>query len=139
MLWSSNVKIRVRRTNCMGWVYFIRCDLAPAVKIGWAFNPLSRLAELQIGVPVDLKIVTAKPGSLRTEQALHRDLAPLRLRGEWFKTEGAVLQLMEATLKEYGPTPWAPPPPPDPFAFHHLRRLMTFESEKWVKPAPWTP
>lgn len=67
-----------------GNVYFIRdCSF---VKIGYAEEPESRLAELQCGNPRKLELAAVLPDvEMQIEQLFHRVFARYRHRGEWFK------------------------------------------------------
>lgn len=73
------------------YVYFIQeklGELAP-VKIGVAKNPEVRLAELQIGNPRKLILLTqigpvSQKRAYHLEKQLHRKLKRHKLRGEWF-------------------------------------------------------
>lgn len=79
-------------------VYFIRCG--DHLKIGYAKNPKQRLADLQVGSPLDLTLLGAvkcddAPG---VEFALHRAFAQYRVRGEWFECVPAVEATVDAIL-----------------------------------------
>lgn len=75
----------------IGYVYFIRAAELGMVKIGWTNkSPLQRLAELATASPVELALVCAMHGSYKQEQELHATFAALRVRGEWFREEGAL-------------------------------------------------
>ena len=64
-------------------IYFITQG-GEYVKIGVAINPESRMAELQTGNPVELKLWLVLPGGLKEERLLHHKLGASRVRGEWF-------------------------------------------------------
>ena len=69
------------------------------IKIGIAKNAKARLAELQVGNPMPLKLRrtwTVAPGRMprHTEAEFHRVLKEWRVRGEWF----------EAAALDYVPT-----------------------------------
>lgn len=76
-------------------VYFIEAEGLGVVKIGSAGHVQSRMASLQTGCPVKLRV----RGTFTTDDAntmesnLHRDFAHLRLHGEWFKLEGELIDL----------------------------------------------
>lgn len=67
------------------FVYFIQAGEGGPIKIGWAYNPSARMSELQIGNPVDLRIIGAVYGDGELESELHRKFRRLKLRGEWFR------------------------------------------------------
>lgn len=79
-----------------GYVYIIHGGTG-LCKIGMTTgDPYKRIAELQTGSPVELKIIailaTDKPQEL--EQALHKDFTHRRKQGEWF-------QLTEADFAKF--------------------------------------
>lgn len=53
-------------------------------KVGYAANPQRRLAELQIGSPLWLSLVSTIDGDVSLEQRIHSSLRVFRLHGEWF-------------------------------------------------------
>lgn len=65
-------------------IYFIKAG--EFVKIGYcAADPKARRAQLQVGNPVDLRLIAIKEGDMAEEAVWHRRFAHLRVRGEWFK------------------------------------------------------
>ncbi len=68
------------------YVYAIRNKTTRRVKLGISQNPERRLKELQIGNDCELELVAFRKAENRfkDEKALHRENAPLRVRGEWF-------------------------------------------------------
>jgi len=75
-------------------VYVIGWRKQGPVKIGTAFNPVARLAELQCGSPYRLRIWFAAvvPAGLahRAEVGCHRTLKASRMTGEWFSVTAMV-------------------------------------------------
>jgi hypothetical protein len=69
-----------------GFVYFI--SGGGLIKIGRAFNPFSRLKDLQLGSPVKLTLGCAVPGGADLEGTLHQFFAAERQHGEWFHPSG---------------------------------------------------
>lgn len=75
-----------------GFVYFVapealfhRDEYDALVKIGFTRgNPHARLAALQTGSPVHLKLWAYADGSPELEKAFHNTFAGLRSHGEWF-------------------------------------------------------
>lgn len=65
-------------------IYAVRDSLASAVKVGYSDNPSSRLSSLQTANPRTLARLGCIEGNQQEEQALHRELAPYHIRGEWF-------------------------------------------------------
>jgi hypothetical protein len=66
-------------------VYFIQAEGGGPIKIGVTTGSAeTRLASLQTGSPVKLRIVTTTPGDPALERKLHHRFAAHRLHGEWF-------------------------------------------------------
>lgn len=83
----------------MGTVYFIRETVSGHVKIGWTSGrPASRLKALQTAHPHDLVLICSIPGDKATERALHEKYAHLRLRGEWFRYDTDLRELIVAQV-----------------------------------------
>lgn len=79
----------------MSFVYFVQADYLRhgrpgPVKIGRAKNVAARIYELQISCPEQLTLLFSVDcgdqhrGASRLEAKLHRELADLHIRGEWF-------------------------------------------------------
>jgi Meiotically up-regulated gene 113 len=84
-----------RVSKSVSFVYFIYNQDSNAIKIGWARNVQTRLAELQTASPIKLKLL--KTIQLETpteaqslEKQLHRHFAQLRIQGEWFQADPAL-------------------------------------------------
>jgi hypothetical protein len=79
----------------MSWIYVIApIEDEAMVKIGWAKDPVRRMAALQTANPWTLQILGVMAGTVLQEKALHRRLKHLRIRGEWFRREGDVLDIL---------------------------------------------
>lgn len=65
-------------------VYLVGCARLTPVKIGLAVDPVRRLACLQTGSPVALKLLWHTQGGPALEGALHKRFAKYRIHGEWF-------------------------------------------------------
>lgn len=76
------------------WVYFIQAATGD-VKIGYAGNPRSRMADMQTAHSKPLKLLGAIPGDMTVERSLHKKFAHLRLMGEWFKPEPILMSFIE--------------------------------------------
>jgi hypothetical protein len=85
----------------IGYVYAV--ESGDAVKIGWAKDPVRRLSELRVGSPVLLRLVGVMKADRMREKEIHAACDKWRIRGEWFKNEGAVLSFIER-LESYPPT-----------------------------------
>lgn len=77
-------------------IYFIQADGVGHVKIGFTANDDAavRLATLQVGSPVPLKLLGTIPGTLGDEKNLHRRFASARVHGEWFRPIPELLALI---------------------------------------------
>ncbi|WP_301121065.1 GIY-YIG nuclease family protein [Mycolicibacterium fortuitum] len=80
------------------WVYFI-ADGAGHVKIGYAVNVAARLAELQCGNVLPLKVLAILKGGCEAERALHERFAEHRVRGEWFRLAPEILDYIASLPK----------------------------------------
>lgn len=63
-------------------VYF--ADAGGQIKIGWSKKVSARLAQLQTGSAVPIKLLGTTPGGRAVERRIHERFAHLRLSGEWF-------------------------------------------------------
>ncbi|MBF2001590.1 MAG: GIY-YIG nuclease family protein [Synechococcales cyanobacterium M58_A2018_015] len=84
------------------FVYFILNETHQAIKIGWAKDLQKRMQSLQTASPVALKLVKAiqvdsSKAAQELEQLLHQQFKELRLSGEWFKAEAALLHYLDET------------------------------------------
>lgn len=77
-------------------VYFIQARTIGLVKIGLARDANSRMKELQIGCPDELVMLgwIEHPRPSAFEAALHRTFSKLRVRGEWYLPDPAILELI---------------------------------------------
>ena len=67
-----------------GRIYFIESGIGGPIKIGFAFNPYSRVRELQCGNPTELHLLGMARWTMYDEKTLHRRFARHRVAGEWF-------------------------------------------------------
>lgn len=72
------------------WVYFIEGEGTGMIKIGVAENPYRRLAYLQIGSPVILRMLATVRGDASIEAELHDRFGESRAHGEWFRSTPAL-------------------------------------------------
>lgn len=92
-------------------LYFIRVKDGP-VKIGRSANVQKRLRMLQCACPYDLLLVGVLRCGGDCEPSFHANLDAYRMRGEWFRWDGLVVQAVEATLSDgrwrtvFGLTEW---------------------------------
>ena len=80
-------------------IYFIGGDEG-AIKIGAALDPERRLASLQCGSPITLRLLAEGPGSERDERVLHQRFAAHRRHGEWFERHPDILAEIERLNQE---------------------------------------
>lgn len=88
---------RARLSALHSWpgarVYFIGTS-DRRVKIGWSYNPEARLRSLQVGSPVELRILKTIHGGPRQEALLHDFYADERLHGEWFTASDRMVRFI---------------------------------------------
>ncbi len=75
-------------------VYFVRCVVTGAIKIGFSEDILARFRDLQSGAPEPLELVHTISGGIQEERRLHRLFASERMHGEWFRAGGMCERLM---------------------------------------------
>jgi hypothetical protein len=84
------------------FVYAIYCPNKNEVKIGYATDPLKRLASLQTGTTDRLDIITTFSGGLEKEKQLHDTLKNYRVSGEWFTYNSKVREaIAKAFIESY--------------------------------------
>jgi hypothetical protein len=95
-------------------VYFAQALGGGPIKIGTTARRVrARLDDLQTGRADELRCLGHLPGDAAVERALHREFAPLRLRGEWFHPAAPLLDFIASCCVP----PWAgddPAAPPEP-------------------------
>ena len=84
-------------------IYFIQMGDDGPIKIGRADSAPRRIAGLQVGNPVELKLV----GVLPEELELHCEFADLALRGEWFSPGERLLEFIERYALKEAPPGWS--------------------------------
>jgi hypothetical protein len=71
-----------------GIVYFVQGHGSGPVKIGYTDRPMDvRLAGLQTGSPVRLRVLATHAGDREMERRLHTMFRDWRLHGEWFRAK----------------------------------------------------
>lgn len=83
-----------------GFIYAI--ESGDAVKIGYAADPVRRVAELNTGCPSRHRLIGFIEGTQNQERRLHSSLRQWRRRGEWFSKDGDVLNFL-ALLPPFKP------------------------------------
>lgn len=75
------------------------------VKFGFSLDPVSRMADMQVGCPVLLELLAFCDGTYPVEQAIHRYLNDSWHHGEWFsrneKVAGVIAAIREDRLKSH--------------------------------------
>jgi hypothetical protein len=74
-----------KHTTERGWIYVIRDVRSNMLKIGFAKNPLVRMAALSTGNPGLLELIAQTPGSMIEEKRLHQRFRDAHHRLEWFR------------------------------------------------------
>ncbi len=68
------------------YIYFIQAgNESRPTKIGWARDPMKRLADMQVAVPDHLRLLATVPGTAKDERELHERFSAGWIRGEWFE------------------------------------------------------
>lgn len=81
-------------------VYFIGCgDGNPFVKIGQTRDLHKRVAALRGANPLEITVLLVMRGSTTEERLLHAAFSEYRERGEWFRNEGELAELLEKSRK----------------------------------------
>lgn len=89
----------MEKTFDTGFIYVIEAVETGLVKIGWtAMDPVKRMAALQVGSPVQLKLRGVINGTPDDESKLHDDFAALHSHGEWFRLSGPVADFIATIL-----------------------------------------
>lgn len=99
------------------FVYLFLADDGPSIfgKIGVAYDPLTRAVSVQVGCPLQIKIIAVVEFSTRwqaerAEKELHAALEDYSARGEWFrfaaKDRSRVNQLMRSALAPFASSAW---------------------------------
>jgi hypothetical protein len=75
-----------------GYEYFVQAGDFGPVKIGWTAGWVwDRIAEIQTGHPDELFLIHCiDDASVADEKRFHERFSNLRLKGEWFRFEGAL-------------------------------------------------
>jgi predicted ATP-dependent serine protease len=104
-------------------IYFLRAG--DAVKIGYSDSPetaIRRLTGFQTANAENLELLAVVPGDRSREAWFHRQWAPLRIRGEWFQADPAMIKNIQelADLQQQQREILMAPIPDTPLAFTDL-------------------
>jgi len=85
-------------------VYLIQCGNLPYYKIGITRNLSKRINQMEIGVPLELKVISyfIIDNAYEVEQALHRKFFKLRKKREWFELEKKDVNFIKNALSVLG-------------------------------------
>lgn len=81
------------------FVYFVYAEKCGMIKIGVTGDLRQRLADLQIGSPERLVILSHVRGNYHVEQYLHGIFERERSHGEWFRVSDRLIQAAEIALE----------------------------------------
>jgi len=106
--WSQDYCLKHRRelrivpeeSFSQRYVYFMLAVGTEKIKIGVAGDVELRLSNLQVGSPYKLLLLVSFPGNELLEKILHNLLKPYKVRGEWFKMDDEVLDVIDIALDE---------------------------------------
>jgi len=92
--------------NNMSYVYFILDPINSCVKIGKSNDVKSRIRDLQIGNPNELKLLATvschdESAAFKFESKLHANYSHLYMRGEWFKYEDSLEKYVLETFESF--------------------------------------
>lgn len=66
-------------------VYFVEMGEGGPIKIGKAVNVQKRVCQLQVGLPLPLRLLAVCDGGRAKEREYHARFASACIRGEWFE------------------------------------------------------
>ena len=83
------------------YIYFVQGESGGAIKIGTTLNPVTRMQSLQTGFPEELKLLAVIPGDAERERKIHEYFGKFRLKGEWFKPEAELINMIDKMKTKY--------------------------------------
>lgn len=84
-----------RRNAVALHLYFIQCGGEDGpIKIGKGTVPRTRLSSLQSGCPYELRLLAVIPTAAGSENPLHERFAAYHIRGEWFRCNPELLEMI---------------------------------------------
>jgi T5orf172 domain len=94
-------------------IYFIQAEGIGHIKIGFTDgeDALVRLANLQTGSPVLLRLLGVMPGGLEAEKYVQEHFADQHVHGEWFRADDALLRFVQEHAGPVRPDLCATAPP----------------------------
>lgn len=101
-------------------LYFIRSG--QYVKIGISEAPQRRIASIQTSNPDELEVLAVVEGGAQLEAEMHRRFAALHYRGEWFRDDTTIRQVIAGMQTLTSRKPLKEPPPLDNWHFEIKRK-----------------
>jgi hypothetical protein len=77
------------------WVYFVQVEHDGPIKIGTTNRLDERIKSLQTASPYKLRLLAKYEGSHAQERRLHVLYAEYRIRGEWFRPNQSLMELID--------------------------------------------
>ena len=77
-------------------VYFLRAGKTGPIKIGYTKGFAPALPQMQRGNHEPLVILSVIDGDMSKEKEFHRRFAAWRLRGEWFRAENPLIEMINS-------------------------------------------
>jgi hypothetical protein len=82
-------------------VYFLQAGDDGPIKIGHTTRPVQdRIDKLQVGNAYELRLIGTIEAHAPYERVLHRKFKHIRMRGEWYRPEVELLQLIQALASQ---------------------------------------
>lgn len=81
--------------DAVGWVYFLKAEGVPRIKIGFSQDMQKRLRDIQGCCPVKLTVLKVVKADYKTEQALLALFAEHCVHGEWFDAHKSLLAFID--------------------------------------------
>lgn len=91
---SKAPRLYAERPPANGFVYFVQMGDSGPIKIGFTINAQRRLDSLQSCNPEQLNLRLAVPGSTWDEEEYQGDFRRSRIRGEWYRPTGDLLEFI---------------------------------------------
>ncbi len=99
-------KIRLptkKKHSITTFIYFVQDVETKNIKIGITESPKQRLGTLQSGNANELILLGAIRGLPGDEFDLHRKFSEFRIRGEWFRYDQSIIDMMDHLIENYEP------------------------------------
>jgi len=80
------------------FIYFMQAGKGGPIKIGKTHNLEQRLASIQVGNPLEVKVLFACSMKIICEDDLHKMFREYKLNGEWFIPHGNILKKIKELM-----------------------------------------